>query len=230
LDPPKILPSEQLSAFAARVDAALPVVGLVRSRRGGAVEGEGAQQTKMERKMQRMQREWREEDRRRRERAEEEDDAKDVNEDDMGGVNGIRDTLREAGDKTKANEKKKKRSNKSKKHNPDKSALDEDDPWATLVHKRAEQTKPSTSAPGTRGLVGLHDVVLAPPKLSKMPREKIKAVASRWGTEQAHGAKPPPILGLRKQAELSAARQSVVEGYRQMMRDRRREEDGGNNV
>lgn len=188
------------------------------------MEGDGSQQTKMERKMQRMQREWREEDRRRRERAEEEEDAEYVNEDNMGGMSGTRDTLREAGDKSKSN-RKKKTTKKPKKHKLDKSDLDEDDPWATLVRKRAEQTKPSTSAPGTRGLVGLHDVVLAPPKLTKLPREKIKPVAHRPGTERAHGAKPTPVLGLRKQAELSAARQSVVEGYRQMMRDRRREED-----
>ncbi|KAL8811386.1 MAG: hypothetical protein Q9223_007543, partial [Gallowayella weberi] len=61
---PKILPGERMGDYAARVDQALPVMGLVG-------KGVGERRTKMERKMQRMQREWREVEARRVERIKE---------------------------------------------------------------------------------------------------------------------------------------------------------------
>lgn len=229
-DPPKILPSEPLSAFAARVDAALPVIGLARSRRDGGLEGEGARQTKMERKMQKMQRQWREDDRRRRERAEEEADV-DMGEDGERDVSGKINTLRLVGDNSQANGKKKKKKNPKKnnrrKHQLAQSDLDDDDdddPWAAVARKRAEHmaNSTSTSTPKDRGLVGLHDVVLAPPQFSRVPRVKIGAA----GPERRDGI-PPSVPGLRRQGELSAARRDVVEGYRRMMRERRGEGEGG---
>lgn len=218
-EPPKILPYEPLSTFAARVDAALPIVGLARSKPRGGVEIQGVRQTKLERKMQRMQQEWRENDRKRRERAEEEDDINVIEDDEMG-VSGAIDTSRRAGHMGNAKAKKKKKNRGN--HQPAQSDLEEADPWAAVARKRAELTTHPTSTGRGRGLVGLHDVVLAPPKLSGMPRAKIRAGVGRPGTESGHGAQPF-VPGLRRQAELSAARREVVEGYRRMMRERRGE-------
>lgn len=216
---PKILPSEPLSAFAARVDAALPMAGLARSKRGGRLEVDGGRQTRMERKMQRMQQEWREGDRRRREHAEEEDDVNAV-EDDEKGVSGDIDTSGRIGHNGNAKGKKKK--SKRGKHQPARSDLDEADPWAAVARKRAEPTTNSTSTTRGRSLVGLHDVVLAPPKFSCVPRVKIRTGAGGPGTKGGPGVQPF-VPGLRRQAELSAARNEVVEGYRRMMRERRGE-------
>lgn len=218
-EPPKILPSESLSAFGARVDAALPVSGLARAKRGKGPEMQGERQTKMERKMQRMQNEWRENDRKRRERAEEEDDANVMEDDDMGAT-GMFGKSRRAAQTGNAKAKKNK-----KKHGNSESAqsdLDEADPWAAVARKRAEHVAhpPSTGKVRGRSLVGLHDVVLAPPKLLNMSRAKIKAGVRGPGAESGHVVKPS-VPGLRRQAELSAARREVIEGYRQMMRERR---------
>lgn len=216
---PKILPSEPLSAFAARVDAALPLAGLARSKRGGGPDVQGARQTRMERKMQRMQHEWRENDRKRKELAEEEDDARVIEDDEMG-VSGAINPSRRAGHtgNAKAETKKKKRGN----HQLAQTDLDDDDPWASLARKRAEHAENPTSTGRGRGLVGLHDVVLAPPKLPKMLRAKMKAAVRGpgTGTESSHVVQPS-VPGLRRQAELSAARREVIEGYRRMMRERR---------
>ena len=217
---PKILPYEPLSAFGVRVDAALPVTGLARSKRGGGPEIQGERQTRMERKMQRMQHEWRENDRKRKERAEEENDANVIEDDDMGGVTGVfgksRRTAQAANARTKA-KKKKKRNGNAQPPEPD---LDEADPWAALARKRAELVTNPLSTGRDRGLVGLHDVVLAPPKLPSMSRLKTKAGVQGSGTENSH-ITPPPVGGLRRQAELSAARREVIEGYRRMMQERR---------
>jgi hypothetical protein len=201
------------------------VIGLVRSKRGGGLEGEeGRQQTKLERKMQRMQQEWRETDRKRKERAEEEADMKEIKDDDIGvgfgmGMNG-------ASDNIKAKGKKKKRS-KGDKNEPAQSDLDDDDdPWAVVARKRAaEQARNQASTSGARGLVGLHDVVLAPPKLSSVPRVKIRGGIGGVGSEPSRGVQPT-VIGLKRQAELGDARRSVIEGYRQMMRERRGEANG----
>lgn len=189
----RIQPHEPLSSFAARVDAALPFSGLSK-KSGGGKNAERERKTKTERKMQRMQREWREEDRRRKEKAEEEEDHEAINED--GAV-----------DPTKVARKGKKKGGKRKRGGGGVGAEvedDEDDPWA---HIRANRTDDSGA-----GLVGLHDVVLAPPKFTKVPKGK-----ENVNIGQGAG-------GLKRQAELTEARRSVVEGYRQMMRDKRREE------
>lgn len=179
---------------------------------------QGVRQTKMERKMQRMQQEWRENDRKRKERAEEEAD-ENVIQDEEVGVSGAIETSRRAGQSgnTNARKKKKKRAN----HSSAPSDLDEADPWAAVARKRAEHAaKIPTSTGRGRGLVGLHDVVLAPPKLPNMSRAKIKAGA---GENERANVVRPSVPGLRRQAELSAARREVVEGYRRMMRERRGE-------
>ena len=68
------------------------------------------------------------------------------------------------------------------------------------------------------GLVGLHDVVQAPPKLNLNPNLKPK---SNPNLKSGLGLG----LGLRRQGELLDARKRVVQGYRAMMKARR--EAGG---
>lgn len=209
----------------------------MRAKQGGGPEIQGVRQTKMERKMQRMQQEWRENDRKRRERAEEEDDMK-VIEDDERGLGGAFDTARRAGPTGHAKAKKKKK-NRGTQQPARGSDFDDADPWAAIARKRAEHTTNTTSTGRGRGLIGLHDVVLAPPKLPSMLRAKIRAGdgagggagAGGPGSEPESGRKSGPVVrpfapGLRRQAELSAARREVVEGYRRMMRERRGEGEG----
>ena len=195
---PTIQPREPLSSFAARVDAALPFSGLSKGS-GAAKEGGRERQTKTERKMQKMLKEWREEDRKRKEKLEEEGD-EDV---DQAGL----DELVKAAIKGKRKGGKKKR--KGNEHGGEMD--DDDDPWAEIAAKRFEEND-AKMAPGSgSGLVGLHDVVLAPPKFLKVPKGK-ENLSIKYGPG-----------GLKRQQELSEARMTVVEGYRQMMREKRRE-------
>ena len=194
-----IQPREPLSSFAARVDAALPFSGL--SRKSGGAKGPGRErQTKAERKMQKMQTEWREEDRRRKEKLKEERD-EDADDDAMN-------------DLPKGTTKRKSRSGKRKgKGSGHLDEIDEDDdPWAHLVVKRREENEARTISGSGAGLVGLHDVVLAPPRLSRVTKEE-----KNTSRNKGEG-------GLKRQQEMLEARITVVDGYRQMMREKRGEE------
>ena len=198
---PTIQPHEPLSAFSARVDAALPFSGL--SKKNGGAEKLGRErQTKTERKMQKMQKEWREEDRRRKAKLEEEG-LDDVDED---GLDESSKTTKNG--KSKGGKRKRKRSG----HGEDvvNDDDDDDDPWAHLAAKRREENDARTAAGSEAGgLVGLHDVVSAPPRFSKVSREKGNLKIGKAGG------------GLKRQQELSEARMTVIEGYRQMMREKR---------
>ncbi|CAD6590290.1 MAG: hypothetical protein ASARMPREDX12_007192 [Alectoria sarmentosa] len=197
---PTIQPREPLSSFAARVDAALPFSGLSK-KSGGAKEAGRERQTKTERKMQKMQKEWREEDRRRKEKLEEEG-----NED---GDENVLDKLLNT--VNKGNRKDGKRKRKRSGHGEDTD--DDDDPWAYIAAKRLEAKDATTASGSGAGLVGLHDVVLAPPRFSKVPKGK-ENLSMKKG-----------VGGLKRQQELSEARMTVVEGYRKMMREKRGEGD-----
>ncbi|KAL8736921.1 MAG: hypothetical protein Q9181_002200 [Wetmoreana brouardii] len=199
---PKILPGEHMVDFAARVDQSLPVAGLV--NRGKSVEkgpdGVEERQSRMEKRMQRMQKAWREVEARRKaklaaakEEAEVEDDF-----DDQGVIS--------SGARVFGKSKKGKR----RKDRGDGGGESEDeDPWAVVAANRKREQEEKENRTG--GLVGLHDVVQAPPKFSKLPKVKMDVVdVVKKG-------------GLKKQAELSEARRQVVEGYRQMMKERRNE-------
>ena len=193
---PTIQPREPLSSFAARVDAALPFSGL--SRKSGGVKEVGRErQTKTERKMQKMQKEWKEEDRRRKEKLEE------AGNEDIDG-DGWDESLRTA---AKGKTKDGKNNRQGSGHGDDFS--DDDDPWAHLAAKRLEENGAKTPSGSGAGLVGLHDVVLAPPRFSKVPKGK-----AYLGIKKGVG-------GLKRQQELSEARMTVVEGYRRMMREKR---------
>ena len=196
---PTIQPHEPLSAFSARVDAALPFSGL--SKKNGGAEKVGRErQTKTERKMQKMQKEWREEDRRRKSKLEEEG-LDDVDEDVFDGLSKTTKNGKSKGAKRKRNR---------GDHGEGVVNDDDDDPWAHLAAKRREENDARTaSGSGAGGLVGLHDVVSAPPRISSVPRERENVKISKAGG------------GLKRQQELSEARMTVIEGYRQMMREKR---------
>ena len=139
-----------------------------------------------------MQKEWREEEKRRKEKLEEEGLEKDVDEE---GV----DALLTSSMKTKKKEKP-----KGKRTDGDADKGEEGDIWAGI------KAKPISAINPQNGLVGLHDVVQAPPKLAKAKR-KLK---ENTGLAKGGG-------GLKRIGELSSARQGVVEGYRALMRERR---------
>ena len=189
---PTIQPHEPLSSFNARVDAALPFSSLSKGN-GGNKEVSGGSKTKTERKMQKMQNEWRKEEQRRKQKLEEEDD-EDESEVDGHGLDDI----------IKRAKKGKRKGRKGSRGGADKYTAedsDDDDPWAHIKTKRIEEASENTRG----GLVGLHDVVQAPPKFSKVPKGKENL---KIGQESG---------GLKRQAELSEARKGVIDGYRQMM-------------
>ena len=195
---PSIQPHEPLSSFNARVDAALPFSGLTRGN-GGNKQASQGRKTKTERKMQKMQNEWRKEEQRRKEKLEEKEEEVD-NRFDGHAVDDIA---------RKAKKGKQKGAKRSKGDDVYTEDLDDDDPWAHIKTKRAQESSGGTSG----GLVGLHDVVQAPPKLSKVPKGK-----NILKTERGSG-------GLKWQGELSEARKSVIESYRQMMVEKRAKDE-----
>lgn len=168
--------------------------------------------------MQRMQKEWREGAKRRKEKVEDASEDEEEEEEGCGAVI-------EGEGKRKASAVGKKRKKATKKTKKKQAATDADpdnpvnsdsdtDPWVSITAKRLSSTQP-TDTPNqhqtntNKGLVGLHDVVLAPPKFSTVPREKFRGMfASGSG-------------GLKRQGELGEARRKVVEGYRAMMKERR---------
>lgn len=163
--------------------------------------------------MQKMQAEWREGAAKRREKLAEEEEEESGEGDGHGMTGGGNDiTALVSKSKNKGKGKGKSKRRRIQAVTDDAPGADEDDdPWAAIAAKRIENTKISAHASG--GLVGLHDVVLAPPKL-KAPRERIRPHTSGIG-----GGKS--TLGLRRQEEMGEARRSVVEGYRRMMGERR---------
>lgn len=205
---PKILPSERLSDFSARVNAAIPVAGLAKKSKRGSELLKGERQTKLEKRMQKMYAEWREADAKRKERLAEEEDEFEMEKDEVGKE---RSTL-PASTKTK---KVKGKRRKGLMMNDGNEAPNEDDPWSHIAAKRKENTIVSSS-PG--GLVGLHDVVLAPPKLSKLPKEKMRDKTGQNAPKKA------AIIGRKRLEELGEVRRQVVEGYRRMMSERRGEQ------
>ena len=196
---PTIHPHESLSSFNARVDAALPFAGISKRSAGGKEMGL-ERKTKTEKKMQKMQREWREEERRRKERLEEAKDEDGVDEDALDDI-------------PRAAKKRKRKGGKKDTGGAEGDIAahddDDDDPWAHIQATRTEEV----NGKSTGGLIGLHDVVLAPPKFSKLPKDKGNTMIKSGTT------------GLKRQAELSEARARVINSYRQMMKDKRTEDE-----
>lgn len=206
---PKILPSERLSDFSARVNAAIPVAGLTKKSKRSSEILTGERQTKLEKRMRKMYAEWREAEAKRKEQLGEEEDELEMERDEVGKER----SRFSASTKTKQKVKGKRR--KGPMMNDGAEAPDDDDPWSHIAAKRKENPIASAS-PG--GLVGLHDVVLAPPKLTKLPKEKMREKTGQ------NALKKTAIIGLKRQEELGEARRQVVEGYRRIMSERRGEQ------
>lgn len=205
---PKILPTERLSDFSARVNAAIPVAGLTKKSKRSSELLTGERQTKLEKRMQKMYTEWREAEAKRREQLVEEDDELEMEKDDVGKER------RRFPARTKTKQKVKGKRRKGSMMNDGTEVPDDDDPWSHITAKRKENPIDSAS-PG--GLVGLHDVVLAPPKLTKLPKEKMREKTGQ------NTLKKTPIIGLKRQEELGEARRQVVESYRRIMSECRAE-------
>ncbi|MCJ1417664.1 hypothetical protein MMC32_004008 [Xylographa parallela] len=198
---PRIKPGERMAEYSVRVDAALPVSGLINMGGKGAKDLPGVKnpRTKLERKMHRMYKEWREVEAKRKEQAEEEEAEIEDKELEAEGSRRVRGTVATGG----------KRKRKA-------SGSDDEDPWAAVGKNRDVQSRNGKGS--SAGLVGLHDVVLAPPQFSKLPKEKFK-VMDRAKVDVLDV--PASAGSLRRREELGQARRSVVEGYRQMMRERK---------
>ena len=155
-------------------------------------------QTKAERKIQKMQKEWRAEEARRKAKREELKEEEELESQDE-----------RAGDAVNGRGKKGRRGKRE--------GDEEEDIWAAVGAKRVDD-KEKEAGKG-RGLVGLHDVVLAPPKFAKAPKDKFRMQGQ--GREIKGG-----VVGLKRQGELSEARRKVVEGYRALMREKSGDKTG----
>lgn len=200
---PTIRPGERMSEFAQRVDAALPLGGLISksAKNGKDPVGVKVRRTRKERQMHKLYDEWREEERKIKEQRDEDAEVqaeKDLDEE-------------EAGISWKANpgaqlapQGKKKKKGKRAKY-LDEVAGREEDPWEELKRKRGE------SRPG------LHDIAKAPPEL-KM--KKPKKLTVRGATVAVDGI-PKAAGSLRRREELQEVRDDIVAQYRKMMEGKR---------
>jgi hypothetical protein len=201
-DVPTIRVGERMSEFSARVDAALPVGGLINKSTKGGKDPLGLKvgRTKTEKRMHRMYDEWREQDRKIKEQREEALElAEEEAMDEEGQVKWKVDIEAVTGKKSKKGKKKKVI-----------GELDDgdDDPWAKLKSMRGEQK------------VGLNDVVQAPPTFKSLPKEKFKVRGARVEVEDV----PKSSGSLRRREELGEVRRSIVEGYRAMVKKGKIEE------
>jgi hypothetical protein len=197
---PTIRVGERMSDFAARVDAALPVSGLINKTARGGKDPLGLKvaRTKTEKRMHRMYDEWREEDRKLKEAREEALDLAEMEAlDDDGQVKWKEDI--EAGPGSQGTKKKGSKGRKKVRGEIDDG---DEDPWEQIKRNRAEAK------------VGLHDVVQAPPTFSRVPKEKFRTLGARVEVDDV----PKASGSLRRREELGELRKSVVEGYRAMMK------------
>lgn len=188
IERPTIRVGEKMSEFSARVDAALPLSGLINKTAKGGKDPLGLKvgRTKKEKKMHKMYAEWREQDKKIKEKREEALElAEEEAEDSDGQVKWKVDI--DAG-KSKGGKKKK------RKKVIGEVDVGEDDPWAQIKRNRAEKK------------AGLHDVVLAPPSFAVVPREKFK--------DRGVNNVPKESGSLRRREELGVLRRGIVEEYR----------------
>ncbi|CAK7563080.1 MAG: hypothetical protein SEPTF4163_000937 [Sporothrix epigloea] len=162
----KIRPGERLSEFNARVNAALPLAGLVKkSVAGGAGNkdplGLSKQyRTRQERKLHKLYDQWRKDDVKIKEREEEEREILREREDALDESLGVKWRL----DFQDANKKK----GKKNKGGSGNNYAGDDDVWAAFNRKKTAETKSTVRA-------GVHDTVGAPPeRLTKIDSSKFK--------------------------------------------------------
>ncbi|KAH9904659.1 hypothetical protein F4778DRAFT_37470 [Xylariomycetidae sp. FL2044] len=199
---PTIRTGERMSEFAARVDAALPLSGLINNSVKGNKDPLGLKvwRTKKERKMHQMYDEWREEERKIKEKREEELEMqaeKDLEDEE----NGVAWKLDSAGGRSGKKNKKAKRARLL-----DEVGDVEEDPWEVLKKNRGE----------TRA--GLHDVVQAPPEFGATGRPKRALV--RGAAVEVDNI-PKSAGSLRRREELQTIRDDIVASYRKRMSDKR---------
>ncbi|KAK2742248.1 urease accessory protein [Colletotrichum kahawae] len=195
---PTIRPGESMSDFAARVNAALPLSGLVNktAKDGKDPVGLKVQRTRKERQMHKLYDLWHEEERKIQEQREEEAEEaaeRELDEEINGGTFGTfgitRTSMQEPG---QGGKKKKKKGKKGK------GADREEDPWAVLKKTRGEVK------------TGLHDVVQAPPELPKISREKLLVRGAAVDVFNI----PKSAGSLRQREELQQIREQVVATFR----------------
>ncbi|KAF4917860.1 hypothetical protein CGCVW01_v009442 [Colletotrichum viniferum] len=196
---PKIRPGESMSDFAARVNAALPLSGLVNNtaKDGKDPVGLKVQRTRKERQMHKLYDLWREEERKIQEQREEEAEEaaeRELDEEINGGTFGTFGITRASMQEPSQGGKKKKK----KKGKRGKGADREEDPWAVLKKTRGEVK------------TGLHDVVQAPPELPKISREKLLVRGAAVDVSNV----PKSAGSLRQREELQQIREQVVATFR----------------
>ncbi|KIH90882.1 hypothetical protein SPBR_00656 [Sporothrix brasiliensis 5110] len=177
-----IRPGERLSEFASRVDAALPLAGLVKSSTPGGAGGKDplgiakTYRTKQERKLHKLYDQWRLDDARIKEReaeAREEAEEREAELDETLGVKWRLDFQQGLATKQGggANGKKKKKQQQQRQalggSANNYGAADDDDVWAAFNRKKAAATKSTVRA-------GVHGTVAAPPELTKIDSSKFK--------------------------------------------------------
>lgn len=211
---PTIRPGEKMSEFSARVDAALPISGLLNKTGRGGKDPLGLKQyrTKKEKKMHKMYDEWREQDAKIKEKRQE---ALELAEEEMdsdneeGPAKWRKVAPEDNPDLLPATNGKKKKAKKGKKRLVGEiKEKDDDDPWAIIKKNRNE-------AP-----IGLNDVALAPPQLKTIkPKFKVRA-----GAMVEIGDVPKASGSLRKREELGEERLNIIENYRKLMKQQREEQ------
>ncbi|PVH68393.1 hypothetical protein DL98DRAFT_662204 [Cadophora sp. DSE1049] len=207
---PTIRPSERLSDFSTRIDAALLIAGLINKsvRNGKDPLGLKVGRTKTEKRMHRMYDEWRAEEARIQERRMEARELAEDDEMDSDGEGQVRWKVPPgdagAGGVGGAGGKNKKNKGKGKGRKKVLGEVDdrEDNLWAHIGKNRGEVK------------AGLNDVVLAPPTFTKPPKEKFKV----RGAMVDVGDVPSKSGSLRRREKLGGVRREVVRGYREMMK------------
>lgn len=188
---PTIRPGERMSEFSARVDAALPLAGLINKSMHGNKDPLGLKvwRTHKERKMHKLYDEWREQELKIKERREEELEleAERELEEEESGVSWKLNVGNSISGKQK------------------KRAKDDEDPWEVLRKKRGE-TRP-----------GLRDVAVAPPELTVKPTKQLLV---RGAAVQVKDI-PKAAGSLKRREELQAARDDIVAAYRRKMSEKR---------
>lgn len=195
----KIRPGERISEFNQRVDAALPLSGLVTKtvKNGKDPLGLKVKRTIKERKMHHMYAEWREMDKKVQEQREEELELAEEREmeNEAMGVTWKLDL--------EAQGKKKGKKGKRGRYIGEEGGP-EKDPWAEIKKKRGEAK------------VGLNEVANAPPEL-KLPKKNLVVRGAAVAVENI----PKAAGSLRQREELQSIREDVVASYRKMMSERR---------
>lgn len=200
-DIPIIRPGERLAEFNARVDAALPLSGLITKvavKNGKDMLGIKVPKTRKEKKMHKLYDTWREEERVIQEKREEEAELAEEEEmdDEQGGVKWKIDMEDDAA------------RGKKKKGKKGKVLTEvggkEEDPWEELKRKRGEAK------------IGLHDVAKAPPELTR-PTPKLLVRGAAVDVKDI----PKSAGSLRKREELKQLRGDVIASYRKLMDEKR---------